>query len=84
MPKSTFRMLICGNSGSGKTNLLYHILMKPLVYYDHIHLYAKNLEQEKYRHMIKELNDFSNEGGYLTIIPRGHVRYEMIDSQRGA
>ena len=34
MPKSNFRMLICGNSGSGKTNLLYHILMKLLVYYD--------------------------------------------------
>ena len=39
MPKSNFRMLICGNSGSGKTNLLFHILMKPLVYYDQIHLY---------------------------------------------
>ena len=38
MPKSNFRMLICGNPGSGKTNLLYHILMKPLVYYDQIHL----------------------------------------------
>ena len=38
--------------------------MKPSVYYDQIHLYGKNLEQEKYRHMIKELNDFSNEVGY--------------------
>ena len=64
MPKSTFRMLICGNSGSGKTNLVYHILMKPLVYYDQIHLYGKNLEQEKYRNMIKELDDFSDEVGY--------------------
>ena len=64
MPKSTFRMVICGNSGSGKTNLLYHILMKTLVYYDQIHLYGKNREQEKYRHMIKELNDFSDEVGY--------------------
>ena len=64
MPKSTFRMLICGNSGSGKTNLLYHILIKPLVYYDQIHLYGRNLEQEKYRHIIKEFNDFSNEVGY--------------------
>ena len=26
MPSDTFRMLICGNSGSGKTNLLYHML----------------------------------------------------------
>ena len=30
MPNDTFRMLICGNSGSGKTNLLYHILIEPL------------------------------------------------------
>ena len=34
MPKSNCRMLICGNSGSRKTNLLYHILMKPFSYKD--------------------------------------------------
>ncbi|CAH3164663.1 unnamed protein product [Porites evermanni] len=63
-PKSNFRMLICGNSGSGKTNLLFHILMKPLVYYDQIHLYGKNLEQEKYQHMIETMNDISSQVGY--------------------
>ena len=31
MPKNTFRMLIAGNSGSGKTNLLSHILQHPLI-----------------------------------------------------
>ena len=49
MPDDTFRILICGGSGSGKINLLYRMLMKPLVYYDQIHLYAKNLEQENTR-----------------------------------
>ena len=44
MPNDTFHMLKCGNSGSGKTNLLIHMLIKPLLYYDEIHLYAKNLE----------------------------------------
>ena len=34
MPNDTFRMLICGNSGSRKTNLLYHMLIVPLLYYD--------------------------------------------------
>ena len=34
MPKDTFRMLLAGNSGSGKTNLLSHILQSPLIYYD--------------------------------------------------
>ena len=59
MPKDTFRMLICGNSGSGKTYLLYHMLMKPLLHYDEIYLDAKNLEQQKYRNLIfkKERNE---------------------------
>ena len=38
--------------------------MKPLVYYDQIHLYGKNLEQEKYRHMIERMNDISSQVGY--------------------
>ena len=64
MPKSTFRMLICGNSGSGKTNLLYHVPMIPLVYYDQIHLYGKSLEQKKYRQMIETIKDISSQVGY--------------------
>ena len=47
MPNDTFRMLICGNSGSGKTNLLYHMLIEPVtitkqaVRYQNINLYFK-------------------------------------------
>ena len=43
VPKGTFTLLICRNSGSGKTNLLYHMLTEPLIYYDEIYLYAKKL-----------------------------------------
>ena len=68
MPDDTFRMLICGGSGSGKTNLLYHMLMNPLVYYDQIHLYAKNLEQEKYQNMIKKFNEISQKVGYDVLV----------------
>ena len=68
MPGDTFRLLICGNSGSGKTNMLYHMLMKPLVYYDQIHLYAENLEQEKYQNMIKSFSDISRSIGYDALI----------------
>ena len=68
MPGDTFRMPICGGSGSGKTNLLYHMLMKPLVYYDQIHLYAKNLEQQKYQDMIKNFDDISRSIGYDALV----------------
>ncbi|CAH3154499.1 unnamed protein product [Porites evermanni] len=59
MPSDTFRMLICGNSGSGKTNLLYHMLIKPLLYYDEIYLYARNLEQDKYQKLIQKMRELS-------------------------
>ena len=83
MPNDTFRMLICGNSGSGKTNLLYHMLIEPLLYYDEIHLDAKNLEQEKYQNLMNKMNHISRETGYdiMTvsndkIIPINHLGYE--------
>ena len=64
MPHDTFRMFICGNSGSGKTNLLYHILMKPLIHYDELHLNARNLEQEKYQNLIQQMKEPFHDVGY--------------------
>ena len=63
MPNDTFRMLICGNSGIGKTNLLLHMLLS-LLCYDEIFLYAKNLGQEKYQILIDEMNKVSKELGF--------------------
>ena len=87
MPDDTFRMLICGSSGCGKTNLLYHMLIKPLLYYDEIHLYAKNLEQEKYQNLMNKMNEISKEMGYdiMTVsndrkIPINDLDYE--DNQK--
>ena len=64
MPSDTFRMLICGNGGSGKTNLLYHMLINPLLYYDEIYLYARNLEQHKYQSLIEKMRQISSKMGY--------------------
>ena len=86
MPNDTFRMLICGNSGSGKTNLLLHMLLS-LLCYDEIFLYAKNLDQEKYQILINEMNKMSKELDYdiMTIsndkiIPIKDLGYE--DNQK--
>ena len=66
-----------------KTNLLYHMLIEPLFYCDKIYLYTKNLEQEKYQNLIKEMNEASKELGYNLmevsndkIIPITHLPYE--------
>ena len=87
MPNDTFRMLICGNSGSGKTNLLYHMLIKPLLYFDEIYLYAKNLDQEKYQNLMNKMNEMSRTVGYDImnvsndkIIPINDIDYE--DNQK--
>lgn len=46
--KQISRTLLCGPSGSGKTNLLMHIILSPLIYYDHITIYSKTIDQDKY------------------------------------
>ena len=66
MPNDTFRMLICGNSGSGKTNLLLHMVLLLLCYVE-IFLYAKTLDQEKYQILIDEMNKISKELGFDVI-----------------
>lgn len=63
MPNQCFRMLICGPSGSGKTNTLLHMILK-LLYFDKVYLYAKNLEQSKYRNLIDMFQPISDEVGY--------------------
>ena len=44
MPNDTFRMLICG---SGKTNLLYHMLIEPLLYYDEIIIFMQKISNRR-------------------------------------
>ena len=66
MPDRCFRMLICAPSGGGKTNLLLDMIYR-LVYYDKIYLYAKNLQQNKYQHLIKLFEPISEEIGYPII-----------------
>ena len=55
MPSNTFRMLICG-----KTNTLMHLPYK-LLFFDKIHLYAKNLEQPKYREFLETFARISDD-----------------------
>ena len=68
MPNQTFRMLLASPSSGGKTNLLVHMLTKPLLYYDRIYLYAKNLEQEKYQNLMKTFEPISKEVGYDILV----------------
>ena len=63
MPDRCFRMLFTTPSGSGKTNLLMDMIYK-LLFSDKIFLYAKNLQQNKYQHLLKLFKPLSDESGY--------------------
>ena len=63
------------------------MLIEPLLHYDEIHLYAKNLEQEKYQNLMNKMNEISREVDYdiMTvsndkIIPINNLGYE--DNQK--
>ena len=63
IPDKSFRMLICAPSGSGKTNLLLDMIYR-LLYYDKIYLHTRNLQQSKYKHLLKKFDPISQKCGY--------------------
>jgi hypothetical protein len=58
-PLWSFRLLICGSSGCGKTNLLMNLIYNYL-YYNKIYIYAKDLTESKYQ-MLQDFFDEVNE-----------------------
>ena len=68
MPSDVFRMLICGPSNSGKTNILLHIT--ELLEFDKIYLFSKNLHQNKYQALLQDFAERIN--------PK--VGYEVIEA----
>ena len=69
MPTDVFRMLICGPSNSGKTNILLNMIYF-LFEFDEIYLFSKNLHQNKYQDL---LQDFA-----VQINPK--AGYEVIEA----
>ena len=59
-----FRMLICGQSNCGKTNLLMHILRRPLVVFDKIIFHTPNQHQDKIKDLESLMDDISKKVGY--------------------
>ena len=68
IPDQCFRMLLYGPSNSGKTNLLLEMIYK-LLYFDKIYLYARNLQQNKYKHLMESFEPISND-----------VKYDVIEA----
>ena len=54
------RIVIIGSSGSGKTNFLVNMLIKPQILYEKVFMYSKNLHQEKYSFLKSEINNTEN------------------------
>jgi len=56
--KKLFRMVVLGPSMSGKNNLCMYILKHSPNAFSHLHIIAKNPDQELYRYLQEKLNGF--------------------------
>ncbi|RWS23085.1 hypothetical protein B4U80_13961 [Leptotrombidium deliense] len=58
-PQWPFKMIICGHSGSGKTNFLLNLIIKYLCF-NKLYIYAKRLNEPKYEYLKKLTDEVSD------------------------
>lgn len=59
----TVRALVVGSSGSGKTNLIYYLLVHENgLRFENVYVYSKTLEQPKYRMLKRIIDELKNDG----------------------
>jgi len=64
-------MLLCGASGCGKTNALLNMILTDFIYFDKLYLYAKNIQQDKYRYLIDKIHKIEKSNG----LPKNSMIY---------
>ena len=79
-----YKVLIIGSSGSGKTNILLHLIYEQK-YIDKIHLYAKDLSESKYEYFIKNyenagIKHLNDSKAFIECSNTMHNVYENIDN----
>ena len=83
IPDRSYRILIIGGSGSGKTNLLLNLIEnQPDI--DKIYLYAKDLHESKYQYLINKresvgINHFNDPKTFTDYSNDMHDVYKNID-----
>ena len=55
IPDHSYRIIIIGGSGSGKTNVLFNLIKNQRPDFDKIYLYAKDIFKSKYQLLINAL-----------------------------
>ena len=83
IPDYSYRLLIVGGSGWGKTNTLFN-LIKEQNDIDKIYLYAKNLSKPKYEFLIKKhenagIKHFNDPNAFIECSNAMDDVYENID-----
>ena len=57
------------------------MIMTPIIYFDQIHLYAKNLERDKYKNMMAKMNEISQQVGYDVLVCNNNDMIPATDIQ---
>lgn len=58
--QGSFRWMIIGPPGTGKTNLLIDAIIQNRIKFDHIYLFARDPTQPKYKFLLKWLNEMED------------------------
>lgn len=80
-----FKYIICGSSGSGKTNLELNLILL-FLYYDNLYIYARDTQEPAYQFLMKIFNNKKIKREFDTIIfssdPNEIIDVDELDNEK--
>src|SRR5215475_9357808 len=83
-PQWPFRLLICGSSGSGKTNLLLNLISKYL-YFNNLYVYARDISESYYEYLQSCFEDDRIKSKFNSVFssdPVDIISVDELDAER--
>jgi len=81
VPQWPFRLIICGNSGCGKTNVLLNLVLK-FLHFDELYVFARDIDEPAYQFLVEIFDKIDDISHKFSSDPEDIINVDDLDPEK--